>query len=64
MADRALSTAYKKIPIDFNEAFIGADLGFNLEKYFSRWINKFSYQQNLIHVQKKKHWSMNQDLKG
>lgn len=24
-----------------------ADLGLNLEKYFSRWLNKFPYEQNL-----------------
>lgn len=36
VADRALRKVYKKIPIDLNKAFIDADLGLNLEKYFSR----------------------------
>lgn len=53
VTDRALSKVYKKIPIDLSEAFIDADLGLNLEKYFSRWINKFPYQQNLSTCSKK-----------
>lgn len=53
MTDRALSKLYKKIAIDLNEAFIGADLGLNLEKCFSRWLNKFPHQQNLSTCSKK-----------
>ena len=62
MTDRALSKVYKKIPIDLNEACIDADLNLNLEKYFSRWLIKFPYQQNLSTCSKK-YWSMPQDLK-
>lgn len=47
------SKVYKKIPIDLNEAFVDADLGLNLEKYFSRWLNKLPYQQNLSTCSKK-----------
>lgn len=53
MTDRALSKVYKKIHIDLNEAFIDADLGLNLEKYFSKWLNKFPCQQNLSTCWKK-----------